>query len=147
MPSRLPPLAIIQAQIKGTEIYQNITASWGHLVNAQHGGPALAANLTPGLEAARPNLRLVELELTQFRPNLIRWNALQNYKPEFVKNVDFWGKHLINESVAAVARCGKPGQPSAAEVLDMIRETLNFVRDIYHFETYVPLPPYRAGRR
>lgn len=139
----LPPHALPLAKVRAARIYLNITDGWGHIIGAANGGPITAENLYTGVQAASSQLHTVEMELRGFRRQLVEWGALPNFQAQFVNDVDFWGLNLFLEIMKTVNATGRTGRPPAAVSLDMIRETLNYVRDIYNFGIYAPLLPYR----
>jgi hypothetical protein len=132
-----------EAQTAAAALHGSVTAVWGHIVGAAGGGPMTPANLHAGSRAANAAMGTVEHHLRTFIANIARWGVQGNYNVQYVAGVQFWSENLATQVLSAARSSEQPGGPPAADVLESIRGTLNFVRDPYNFGTFAELPRHR----
>lgn len=137
----LSPVMLREARTAADALHQTATAGWLHVLAPAQGGAFNTENLVAGTQAANAAFLELEQHLRTFLTNIERWRVQQNYNPRFVADVTFWSGNLTAQIGIAVDEQRRRGVPPAAEVVEHIRVTINYVRDPYNFGVYPELPP------
>ena len=136
----LPPRRLAEARAAADELHKSATSIWHHMHAPAQGGPTTIVNLAAGTQAANADLLALEQHLLTFLRNIARWGMQQNYNPQFVADVGFWGNNLAREIGSAVDNSRQHGVPPVGDLVEGIRVTINYVRDPYNFGDYPELP-------
>lgn len=138
----LPPRVLREARTAADTLYESMTWAWGHLLaSVPDDGPFTSHNLAAGVRAANDDMSALEGHLRTFLTNIDRWNVRRNYNVQFVVNVTYWSDNLASQAHAAADQSLRQGVP-AAEVLEAMRNTFNYLRDPYNFGTFAELLPH-----